>query len=92
MESSAQAIEAHNEAREALRKIALENAFSADRVRYAYIYQVRLDQKVTPLYDRTHFLLSIFRNARPILWMHSPEISAKPSSVWSSSGDETRLT
>lgn len=33
--------EAHNEAREALRKIALENAFSAERVRFAYIYQVR---------------------------------------------------
>lgn len=32
--------EAHNEAREALRKIALESAFSADRVRFAYIYQV----------------------------------------------------
>lgn len=34
--------EAHNEAREALRKIALESAFSADRVRFAYIYQVGL--------------------------------------------------
>lgn len=32
--------EAHNDAREALRKIALESAFSSDRVRFAYIYQV----------------------------------------------------
>lgn len=30
----------HNEARDALRKIALESAFSAERVRFAYIYQV----------------------------------------------------
>lgn len=34
--------EAHNEAREALRKIALENAFSSERVRFAYIYQVNI--------------------------------------------------
>lgn len=32
----------HDAARHALRKIALESEFSADRVRFAYIYQVRL--------------------------------------------------
>lgn len=31
----------HDAARHALRKIALETEFSADRVRFAYIYQVR---------------------------------------------------
>lgn len=33
--------DAHDEARDALRKIALESAFSAERVRFAYIYQDR---------------------------------------------------
>lgn len=41
--------DAHNEAREALRKIALENAFSADRVRFAYIYQERQSDFVSAL-------------------------------------------
>lgn len=36
----------HNEARNALRRIALESAFSADRVRFAYIYQVSIRSKL----------------------------------------------
>lgn len=34
--------EMHDEAREALRKIALGSGFNVERVRYAYIYQVSL--------------------------------------------------
>lgn len=41
--------EAHDEARDALRKIALESAFSADRVRFAYIYQDRQAEFVSAL-------------------------------------------
>lgn len=40
---------AHDEARDALRKIALESAFSADRVRFAYIYQDRQAEFVSAL-------------------------------------------
>lgn len=41
--------DAHDEARDALRKIALESAFSADRVRFAYIYQDRQAEFVNAL-------------------------------------------
>lgn len=41
--------DAHDEARDALRKIALESAFSADRVRFAYIYQDRQAEFVSAL-------------------------------------------
>lgn len=41
--------DAHDEARDALRKIALESAFSAERVRFAYIYQDRQAEFVSAL-------------------------------------------
>lgn len=41
--------DAHDEARDALRKIALESAFSSERVRFAYIYQDRQAEFVSAL-------------------------------------------
>lgn len=41
--------ESHNNARDALRKIALDSEFSADRVRFAYIYQDRQSEFVSAL-------------------------------------------
>lgn len=43
--------ETHDEAREALRKIALESSFSSERVRFAYIYQDRQSAFVNALSD-----------------------------------------
>lgn len=34
--------DAHNYARQALREIALQSGYSPDRVRFAYIYQVKI--------------------------------------------------
>lgn len=39
----------HDQARDALRKIALESAFSAERVRFAYIYQDRQTEFVSAI-------------------------------------------
>lgn len=48
----------HDEARDALRKIALESAFSAERVRFAYIYQVHtIKKKKTIQIFKKKFLL-----------------------------------
>lgn len=41
--------EMHDEARDALRKIALESTFSAERVRFAYIYQEKQSDFVNAL-------------------------------------------
>lgn len=45
--------ETHDEAREALRKIALDSAFSSERVRFAYIYQEKQTAFINALADGT---------------------------------------
>lgn len=76
--------EAHNEARNALRKIALENAFSAERVRFAYIYQVNSQRNINRNKEKINqqIKLMICRSVRAPLSMHCRAMSTKHCCGW----------
>ena len=57
----------HDEARDALRKIALESAFSAERVRFAYIYQVKIIYFSVVVFFLNNFVHLLFRKNNQIL-------------------------